>query len=188
MIKLNKLNKAEIVDIYSDMLTQFPPDELKSLEHLQALVENDNYRFYSIIYDNCAVGYIGIFFTNNFLWVDYFAIFKEFHSKGFGSKVLAYLKEYFTCHRGCFLEVEKINKDDINTQRRADFYIKHGAKRLDVRYFFPSKNPFEMDLYYISYDSNSATSDDIRIAVKDAFLTIHSDVDNVNEIYSKIEF
>ena len=74
-------------DIYTDMLTQFPKEELKSYEEFQNLLKLPQYKLFVLDKDNKHVGYSLWFkdYEMKFIWLDYIAIFKEFHSKGYGS-------------------------------------------------------------------------------------------------------
>ncbi len=179
-IKTDKFN-----DIFEDMCLQFPKEELKTKEHFLKLFKN-GYKAYKII-NNEPIGYILGLEYNDFLFIDYFAIFKKFHSKGFGSLVLEELKNKNI--KGIFLEVEKPDNINQNKEKRIKFYEKNGAKRLDINYLFPTndKNKFiEMFLYYIPIKISTPIKDDIYSLIKYIFNTIHKDIPHKNEILDKI--
>lgn len=178
------IETLEFESIYKDMQAQFPKAELKTYEHLKEIA-GDNYRIYQVI-ENEPVGYVILFETEDFIFIDYVAVFKEFHSRGFGGKILENLKQAFH-KRGCFLEVEKPNFLDKNTLRRIKFYEKYGAEKLDVNYIYPNnEGGLPMDLYYISYDNKKPSNSDIKQFITALFKAVHFDIENCDEILKKI--
>ena len=170
--------------IYDDMLFQFPASEMKSLEKFQS-ISGDNYYIYKII-EKVPVGYVVIFEYLDFIFIDYIAVYKEFHSQGFGGKILERLRELFKDKKGCFLEVEKPDLENFNTIRRIDFYQKHGAKKLDINYLYPNEKGFlPMDLYYISYGSEPSYYE-IKSFITKLFEVVHKDIKHSEEILAKI--
>ena len=124
----------------------------------------------------------------DYIWVDYLAIFKKYHSMGFGSKILDSLKENFKNKNGIIFEVEKVDEKNINTIRRQKFYIKNGAKRLDINYIFPNKEGgLNMDLFYIKLKETSPNKSLLFDIIKNVFNSLHFDIEKeANEIYLKI--
>ena len=181
--KINNIDKT-----YSDMIKQFPISELKPFEIFKSLFCQNNYIIYEAQENNQDIGYIIIVEDNKdkFIWVDYLAIFKEFHSKGFGSSILNKLKEQYKDFNGCYLEVEKPDKNNPNTIRRINFYKKHGAVKLPVDYYYPNKTGcLPMDLYYIPY--NKTEINNILYVIKQVFNFLHKDIENIDEIYKRIK-
>ena len=87
--KLSKIQKEEFAPVYSDMTGQFPIFELKSYEHFIKYFDSDKYCFYRA----GDIGYILFANIDDYIWVDYLAIFREYQSMGFGSKILDLIKE-----------------------------------------------------------------------------------------------
>lgn len=168
--------------IYQDMRSQFPPEELKPYEHLKNLVGN-RYKILEVI-ESEPVGYIILFETEKFIFIDYVAIYKKFHSQGFGGKILERLKETYN-KNGCFLEVEKPNPQNTNTIRRIKFYERHGAKKLDFNYIYPASG-LPMDLYYIPYTEESPSKEEIREFIGSLFEHVHYDIKDNKIILEKI--
>lgn len=170
--------------IYDDMQIQFPASEMKSLEKFQS-ISGDNYYIYNVI-EKVPVGYVVIFEYLDFIFIDYIAVYKEFHSQGFGGKILERLRELFKDKKGCFLEVEKPDLENFNTIRRIDFYKKHGAKKLDINYLYPNKTGFlPMDLYYINYGSEPDYCETKSFVTK-LFEVVHKDISHCGQILEKI--
>ena len=67
------------VNVYDDMLLQFPPCELKTKERFTELFKTGVYKLFL-----CSFGYMLILEENitNTIWLDYFAVYKKFHSQG----------------------------------------------------------------------------------------------------------
>lgn len=175
----------ELENIYKDMVLQFPPNELKPLCVFEELL-GENYRLYECIHGRCRVGYFFVFEMKDYILLDYFAIYKTMHAKGFGSMILSLLRNNFSDKKGCFLEVEKPNEQDVNTTRRINFYKKNGAQKLDVNYLYPNEQGcIPLDLYYIKY-KDLPSDEDIRVFITELFKQIHGDLAHSMEVLQKI--
>ena len=175
--------------LYEDLLAQFPKSELKSKERFDELLKNPDYKAYSVKIDGENAGYV-IFFIdkkNNTLWLDYIAIFKEHHSKGFGTRIFEAMKKEFFEFSGVWLEIEKPDENEPDTLRRRKFYKKLGARIVSENYIYPNNNGgLSMDLYFLPFcEENFAKK--MHKCVKTAFETIHSDVENIEKIIDKIK-
>lgn len=178
------IETTELAGIYTDMQSQFPPEELKSLEDWQKICGRQ-YHVFKII-ESEPVGYISIFETDKFVFIDYIAIYKNFHSKGYGGRVIDALKDFYRDKKGCFLEVEKPDQKNAYTLKRISFYERHGAQKLDIDYLYPNKSGcLPMDLYYINYNG-MPSYDEITMFVKELFSVVHGDLEHAEEIYGKI--
>lgn len=176
----------ELENIYKDMVLQFPPKELKPLCDFEELL-GENYRLYECIHGKCRAGYFFVFEMKDYILLDYFAIYKNMHAKGFGSMILSLLRDNFSDKKGCFLEVEKPNEQDINTIRRINFYNKNGAVKLDIPYLYPAEDkPFPMDLYYIPFDGKIVFIDETKKFVKALFKCVHKKNPNIENILLEI--
>lgn len=174
--------------IYEDMLTQFPQNELKTFTQYKKLCEREEYIIYNATENNEQVGYIIIVDNKElkYVWIDYLAVLKKFHSKGYGHKILAQLKNLYSNYNGCFLEVEKIDTKIPNTIRRVKFYESQGATKQPIDYYYPDYNEaLPMDLYYFPYQEISPITNALK-EIKFVFNILHTDLNNTNEIYNKI--
>lgn len=168
-------------NIFSDMEKQFPPEELKTLGKFTELLKGKYYKF-AIFYDNNeAVGYI-FYLENEFIWVDYVAVFEKFHSKGYGSTILKSLFEKYSNLKGCFFEVEPENSENIQTVKRMNFYKKLGCAILDFEYYFPNDiRELKMELLYKSFDGKLPDKFEIKKQTEFVFEVLHFDVKNKNK-------
>ncbi len=172
----------DFVNIYKDMCKQFPPEELKTDFNS---IFGENYTVYSVI-EKVPVGYTILFETDDYLFIDYLAIYKDFHSKGFGGMILENLKQKSN-KKGCFLEVEKPDTEKPDTLRRIKFYKKHGAQKLDINYIYPNnEGGLPMDLYYIPFNEPSPSKKIIYAFIQELFKYVHSDIKCLPEILEKI--
>lgn len=181
-------NTQDTEQIYKDMLTQFPQNELKTFGQYKKLSSTEEYIIYNAIENNEQIGYIIVVDNKElkYIWIDYLAVFKKFHAKGYGHKILAQLKELYSSYNGCFLEVEKINPEVQNTIRRVKFYESQGAIKLSVDYYYPDyKAPLPMDLFYFPYKKTSPVEDVFK-EIKFVFGLLHTDVENLEQMYNKI--
>lgn len=182
-------NIKNIEYIYNNMLIQFPKNELKTFEQYKNLTSFNEYVVYDAIENEKQKGYIIIVENKKLkcVWIDYLAVFQEYQSQGYGHKILKRLKDLYFNYNGCFLEVEKPNKNNINTIRRVKFYEMQGAEKLPIDYYFPDYNEaLSMDLYYFNYNNKTLKSDYIFDEIKFVFNILHSDIKNVEKIYKKI--
>lgn len=82
-MELKIADKYEFADIiYPDMLRQFPQNELKEKFIFENLIESGRLSAFIIKDGVQNAGYISYLKTGDFIWLDYLAIFKEFHSRG----------------------------------------------------------------------------------------------------------
>ena len=177
--------------IFEDMQKQFPPEELKDIDSFKNLLTKTDYKLFILEDNSQLIGYI-IFLENkqtNTIWIDYIAILQNFHSMGYGSEIFHIIKNTLKSIKGCYLEVEKPNSTDINTLRRIKFYTNLGAKKLNINYIYPNKfGGFPMDLYFMPFNKTYFPSkEEILNVIKHSFSTIHSDIENIKEIFSKIK-
>lgn len=181
-------NTKNTEQIYADMLTQFPQNELKTFEQYKKLCEKEEYVIYNAIENGEQIGYIIIVDNKDlkYIWIDYLAVFKKFHSKGYGHKILKQLSELYADYNGCFLEVEKIDENLPKTTRRVKFYKSQGAIKQPIDYYYPDYNEaLPMDLYYFQYQT-PCTQADTFAQIKFVFNVLHTDLKNLEETYKKI--
>lgn len=173
-----KLENIQLLtkEIFLDMQEQFPPEEMKTLAEFNTLLKNNKY-FLEVLYaDNETAGYI-LYYKSEFLWIDYIAVLKKYHSKGFGSKVLQLFFEKHKNLNGCYFEVEKENPADTNTTRRLNFYKKLGCLATEFKYFFPNDiKHLEMNLLYKELGKKTPEKKQIFQDITGVFQSLHSNV------------
>ena len=189
MLELKVAENKDFNEIYKDMERQFPPEERKSFEAFNLLLQQENYKLILAVNDGQTAGYIIVFCdrTERYLWLDYIAVYKEFQSSGFGGRMLEGLKKLFPDCYGIFLEVEKPDENVADTLRRIKFYQKHGAVLVNSSYLYPNKEGFlPMDLYCIPYSSELPATDKIFQVIRDTFDALHKDLEHKDSVYDLI--
>lgn len=119
--------------LYSYYVELFPKEERKSLRLLKKLYKRGMESFLKIVDDNRIVGFIiyCALENNPYVWLDYFAILPEYQNKGYGSKTIPILKDFFSNYDAIYGEVEKVgmgknNQENRKRERRVLFYKKLG--------------------------------------------------------------
>ncbi len=187
MLSFEKSSYADFDAVYDDMLQQFPKEELKSKQILSSRIKNGVYQFLRAFDDKKPVGYALLFSTRGHLFIDYIAVYKPYHSNGYGGQMLEALKNFYPDERGCFLEVEKIDPKKENTSRRVKFYKKHGAALLSEKYLYPNEQgTLPMDLYYIPYKGRMPQNDETKNFITTLFKSLHNDLPHMNGVIEKI--
>ncbi len=178
-------NSENLTEIYSDMKIQFPVEELKPVNYFKEMSANPNYKIFSAYKDNKKVGYL-FCYIEKYILIDYIAVYKEFQSCGYGSEILKTLFKQYYYLKGCIFEVEKINYQELNTQKRQKFYKKLGCENTNIEYYYPSFNiALPMDLFYYPLSCSFDKSAVINF-IKHYFKVLHFNVNNLDKIVEKI--
>lgn len=186
MLKLINSKKLD-EKIYSDIQAQFPPEEIKSLEEFNCLLNSGSYELGLVYDEKILIGYI-LYIKKDFIWIDYIAVLPEFHSKGYGSKILTAIFEKYSDLEGCYFEVEPEDKLFPHTIRRMNFYKKLGCTELNFKYYFPNPvKKLEMKLLYKSFNGLIPDKEIIKKNVEEVFKILHENVECKNEILSLIK-
>lgn len=189
MLKLIEQKDVSPDLLYAEMQKQFPKNEMKTIDIFKKVLKNKNYKVYFIMENETFCGYFTFLeFADNTILLEYFAINKEFHSRGYGSETFKIIQKTFK-YKGCYLEVEKKNPDKINTFRRVLFYENLGAKKLDINYLYPNiLGVLPMDLYFMSFGQCNylPKKPEVLNNIKTAFEEIHFDICNRDNILAEI--
>ena len=166
--------------IYADMQMQFPPEELKPFNVFVKLLSEGKLECLGA-YDNLTqVGYLIFAKADEFIWLDYIAVKKEFHSKGYGKKIFKLITD-------CYLEVEKPDIKNPDSIRRIKFYQYLGAVKLNINYIYPNtEGGLPMDLYYLG--NTLPDNNTVYKTIKFIFKNLHTDINNIIEILNDIKF
>jgi len=172
--------------IYADMLLQFPEEELKPYDFLNSLLKTGEYKLSEFYWDNVPVGYV-LYLAKDFVWVDYLAVYCEFHSKGFGTKILQTLFDSCKELRGAYFEVEKADSKKPDTLRRLNFYDRLGCENTNFQYYFPNDiMTLKMELLYKPLRDCRPAKKQIISDIGYVFNRLHSNVACVKQVYEKI--
>lgn len=178
------------MQIYDFLKQYFPSHELKQSKTFEKIYKNQNYSICEIVFKYRTCGFFSFFqFKDNTIFIDYFFIFKKFQSMGLGSKTFEIIKKNFS-QKGCYIEVEKENKNHYNTIRRVKFYKNLGAKKLNINYFYPNQEgELNMDLFFLPFEAKYfPTKENIIQNIQTIFDKLHFDLPHSKEVLKKIKF
>lgn len=133
-LTVNKVgtNRKDVKAVY---FNSFPPNERMPFWMMVAMSKLQNTKFLSF-YDNeklCGFLYLAIQFRQ--IFVMFFAVDTELHSKGYGSEILNELKRLYPEER-VFVSIERCITDNDRTgdlERRKRFYLRNGF--METGYF-----------------------------------------------------
>ena len=161
MLDLKEITIEEFKNnIYDKYVSMFPKEERRDWKKIEITYDNGIEHFYKIMLDDNEIGFIMLEKINNKpYYIDYFAIYKEYQNKGYGSKIIKYLIDNIVLEDGLIGEIEEVREDDIQTVRRLDFYEKLGFKRMDSLYYL--YNVYYNPLVYLKNDINKEEIDEL---------------------------
>ena len=113
---LSKMNWYEKLNQY------FPIDEMKSQIHMETLLEDKENVYIKDEGPKHVLMYVEF---DNFVFVDYLFVSKEARGEGLGRKLLNQLKEK---NKVILLEVEPVNYEDSDSEKRLKFYAREEFK------------------------------------------------------------
>ncbi|ALC87019.1 MULTISPECIES: GNAT family N-acetyltransferase [Bacillaceae] len=107
---------------YEKLNQYFPVDEMKSRVHMETLLADKGNVYIKDESPKHVLMYVEF---ENFIFVDYLFVSKEARGEGLGRKLLNQLKEK---NKVILLEVEPINYDDTDSEKRLRFYAREEFK------------------------------------------------------------
>lgn len=149
MLKLIEVDFLEFKEkLYSYYVELFPEDERQPLNLLEKLYDDGIVKFIKICDDEINVGFLVYVTTidNPYVWLSYFAIFKEYQNKKYGSRAIDLLKEHLKDFDGIYGEIEKIgegvsSQENLIRSKRTKFWTSLGFEIIDI----------DLDLYEVIY-------------------------------------
>lgn len=107
---------------YDKLNEYFPIEEMKSQEHMEALLKE-----FPTIYHKDEDQYHVLMYVevDDFIFIDYLFVSGEARGKGIGHQLIQKLKEK---NKPIILEVEPINYKDSDTKKRLKFYQREGFR------------------------------------------------------------
>lgn len=152
MLNIEKMNIIEITieefkeKIYKEYIELFPQEEQRQWEKIKESYEKGIEKFYKIVNDDNIIGFIMLEkLTEKYpYYMDYFAIFKKYQGKGFGTKAIKLLLNNVIKDNGLYIEIEKEDMNEISTIKRAKFYRELSFQEVDSEYLL-------YNVYYTPY-------------------------------------
>lgn len=120
--------------VESLLITAFPETERRDLDLQRQYADgNQNFKVYAVSEGDVFVGFFTLWTFQSFSYVEHFAVSPSLRSKGYGTRILQYIKEIVKTP--LLLEIEI--PFDIQQKARQLFYEKNGFQKLDLPYFQP---------------------------------------------------
>ncbi|WNB90604.1 GNAT family N-acetyltransferase [Bacillus sp. NEB1478] len=107
---------------YEKLNQYFPIEEMKSKEHMELLLDEKSDIYHKDEGKNHVLMYVEL---PNFVFIDYLFVSKESRGEGLGHKLIEQLKGK---GKPILLEVEPVDYEDTDTEKRQRFYKREGFK------------------------------------------------------------
>ncbi len=123
-------------NVYNEYIKLFPKEEQRELRKIEDTYKKGIEKFYKITLENQTIGFFMLERLNNNypFYLDYFAIYSEFQSKGYGTKAIQILLDKIIGNNGLIAEIEKEDIKNSNTIRRFEFYKRLGFEKVESEY------------------------------------------------------
>lgn len=155
---------------YEKLNQYFPIVEMKSKEHMETLLKERSDIYHKDEGPNHVLMYVEL---DNFVFVDYLFVSKNARGQGLGHKLLEKLKQK---GKPIILEVEPVNYEDSDTEKRLRFYKREGFKHAESigykRRSLATKEINAMEILY--WAPHNESEETIFEAMKKTYDMIHT--------------
>ncbi|KAB2335006.1 GNAT family N-acetyltransferase [Bacillus mesophilum] len=169
---------------YEKLNQYFPIEEMKSKEHMETLLDEQSEIYYKDEGAHHVLMYVEL---DHFVFIDYLFVSKDARGMGLGKKLLAKMKDK---GKPIILEVEPVNYDDTDTEKRLRFYKREGFKHAQSigyrRRSLATKEINAMEILY--WAPHNESEDTIFEAMKTTYELVHTYKDKqfYGESYQKV--
>lgn len=170
---------------YEKLNQYFPIVEMKSKEHMDTLLKEKG----SVYYKDEGPYHVLMYAEfPNFTFVDYLFVAKESRGMGIGSKTLQMLKDK---KKPIILEVEPVDYEDTDTEKRLRFYSREGFEHASSigynRRSIATGEANSMEILY--WAPNNESEEEIFEGMKKMYEDIHTYKDEhfYGESYEPVE-
>ncbi|QHS21690.1 GNAT family N-acetyltransferase [Virgibacillus sp. MSP4-1] len=164
---------------YEKLSKYFPVEEMKSKEHMERLLEEKGDVYYKDEGEHHVMMYAEF---DTFIFIDYVYVSSASRGKGIGHQLMDKLKEK---EKPIILEVEPIDYEDTDTEKRLHFYQKEGFRHARsigyTRRSLATNEINEMEILYWSPEHE--TEEEIFEKMKKMYKNIHTYKDK--ELYGE---
>ncbi|MBB6453048.1 GNAT superfamily N-acetyltransferase [Salirhabdus euzebyi] len=164
---------------YEKLNQYFPIEEMKSQEHMERLLKEKGDVYYK---DEGKYHVLMYAEFQSFIFIDYVYVSKESRGQGIGHKIMEKLKAK---GKPIILEVEPIDYEDSDSEKRLHFYQREGFKHAQsigyTRRSLATNEINQMEILYWSPGNDS--EEEIYEKMKKMYEDIHTYKDK--EIYGK---
>ncbi|WP_102347332.1 GNAT family N-acetyltransferase [Bacillus sp. Marseille-P3661] len=110
---------------YEKLNQYFPIEEMKSKQHMEILLHEKGDIYHKDEGEHHVMMYVE---TEDFIFIDYLFVSKDARGQGLGHKLLDKLKQ---TSKPIILEVEPVDYEDTDTEKRLRFYKREGFKHAE---------------------------------------------------------
>ena len=106
----------------------FPEEEREEIDTFIEYAEEGICDFLAVYDENIFVGFVLLALNRSTAYLCYFAVDSKLRSKGYGSKILALLKERYK-DKQIVLDLERTDEESTNKEQRVsrkEFYLRNG--------------------------------------------------------------
>ncbi|KSU62230.1 acetyltransferase [[Bacillus] enclensis] len=155
---------------YEKLNQYFPVEEMKSKEHLETLLKERSEIYHKDEGQHHVLMYAEL---DEFIFIDYLFVSKDARGQGLGHKLLEKLK---TKNKPIILEVEPVDYEDTDTEKRLKFYKREGFEHaVSIGYARKSLATNEVNAMEILYWApNEETEELIFDSMKKTYELIHT--------------
>jgi GNAT superfamily N-acetyltransferase len=155
---------------YEKLNQYFPVEEMKSKEHMELLLKERGDIYHKDEGEYHVLMYVEL---KDFIFIDYLFVSSKARGQGLGHKLIDKLKKK---GKPIILEVEPVNYEDTDTEKRLKFYKREGFEHAQsigyARRSLATKEINEMEILYWSPESDSEES--IFEKMKETYEEIHT--------------
>lgn len=160
MIQLKEIDFVEFEkDVYQYYVELFAEEERQPLPLLSKLFEEGTLKFVKIMDEEKNVGFL-IYVTtlnNPYVWLDYFAIYKEFQNRKYGTEAIKIFKTFFKEYDGIYGEIETLGygateEENKIREKRLSFWKNLGFELLNI----------DMNLFDVVYSACVLKLSDVK--------------------------
>ncbi|MED1204078.1 GNAT family N-acetyltransferase [Heyndrickxia acidicola] len=169
---------------YEKLNQYFPIEEMKSKEHMETLLKERSEIYHKDESADHVLMYVEL---EDFIFIDYLFVSKNTRGQGLGHKLLEKLKQK---GKPIILEVEPVNYEDTDSEKRLRFYKREGFEHAQSigyrRRSLATKEVNEMEILY--WTPNHASEELVYDAMKRTYDLIHTykDVHFYGEPYQPV--
>ena len=170
---------------YEKLNQYFPIEEMKSKEHMETLLKERSEIYHKDEGPNHVLMYVEL---ENFIFIDYLFVSKNARGQGLGNKLLEKMKRK---GKPIILEVEPVNYEDSDTEKRLRFYKRVGFEHAESigyeRRSLATNQINKMEILY--WAPNNESEKMIFEAMKKTYDLIHTykDMHFYGESYQPVE-
>lgn len=173
------MNRSSVMNWYEKLNEYFPVEEMKSKKHMDLLLKEKGNVY---IKDEGPKHVLMYAEFSSFIFIDYLWVSPNARGEGLGSQLIEKLKKK---QKPIILEVEPINYEDSDTEKRLRFYRRAGFKHAESigysRRSLATKEKVTLEILYWSPRNDS--EEDIYKQMKKIYENIHTYKDK--EIYGE---